>query len=111
MRDFAMPSSVFGGKSPKPSKLTRYSPHGQTEEIDCFRFFDLKAGDILEVYKAAGAGFGDPFGRDIDRAQQDVKNELVSIRGAKEEYGVVIDSVTLEVDIEATEKLRRERNK
>jgi len=37
----------------------------------------------------------------------DVKNGLVSIRGAKDDYGVVIaDPETLEVDMAATRQLR-----
>ena len=37
----------------------------------------------------------------------DVRNGLVSIRGAKEDYGVVIkDPKTLDVDMAATERLR-----
>lgn len=110
-RDFSVPFGLFGGKNPKPCRLTRYLADGRVEEIDCFSNFDLKAGDILESHKAPAPGFGDPLERDIERVKEDVKNELVSINGAKEDYGVIINPVTLEVDIEATEKLRKERKK
>lgn len=110
MRDFSMPFGMFGGKNARASTLTRYTPDGRKEEIDCFRFFDLKARDILEAHTGAGAGFGSPFKRDIEKVREDVKNELVSIRGAKEDYGVIVDPVTLEVDVEATKKLRGEQN-
>jgi N-methylhydantoinase B/oxoprolinase/acetone carboxylase alpha subunit len=37
---------------------------------------------------------------------EDVRNALVSIESAREDYGVVIDRETLSVDEEATKKLR-----
>ena len=40
---------------------------------------------------------------------QDVRNELVSVEAAKRDYGVVIDGRTLELDMQATEKLRATR--
>jgi N-methylhydantoinase B len=54
-----------------------------------------------------GGGYGDPFQRPIEAVVWDVRNGLVSLRGAREDYGVVIkDEATLEVDLSATKQLR-----
>jgi len=40
-----------------------------------------------------------------------VRNEIVSIESAREDYGVIIDPVTFEVDRDATENLRKQMQK
>ena len=39
----------------------------------------------------AGGGFGDPLERDVERVVADVRDGLVSVARAREDYGVVID--------------------
>ena len=41
--------------------------------------------------------------------QQDVARGFVSVQGALEDYAVVLDPVTLEIDKAATEELRKDR--
>ncbi len=54
-----------------------------------------------------GGGYGNPYERPIEMVIEDVRNGLVSIRGAKEDYGVVFkDPLTLEVDVAASKRLR-----
>jgi len=55
-----------------------------------------------------GGGYGDPFERPVKKIVWDVRNGLVSVAGAREDYGVVITNPqTLTVDMAETEKLRR----
>ena len=51
-------------------------------------------------------GWGDPLERDPARVLADVRNELVSLRSAREDYGVVIDTATWIVDEAATSAMR-----
>lgn len=59
-----------------------------------------------------GGGWGDPLARDPERVMRDVRDEYVSIEGAARDYGVVVegdpisDPEGLELDTDATEKLR-----
>ena len=54
-----------------------------------------------------GGGYGNPHERPVEKVVWDVRNGLVSIEGAKKDYGVVIaDPETLEVDTAATARLR-----
>ncbi|MGF1610915.1 MAG: hydantoinase B/oxoprolinase family protein [Kiloniellales bacterium] len=70
----------------------------------------IHPGERAANMNPGGGGYGDPFERPIERVVWDVKNGLVSIEGAREDYGVVIKSdESLEVDLAATERLRGTR--
>lgn len=68
----------------------------------------VKAGDVLYYRTAGGGGWGDPLKRPAEWVQRDVRRGLVSAEKAREDYGVVLDRQTLEVDLGATEQLRSE---
>jgi N-methylhydantoinase B len=55
-----------------------------------------------------GGGYGSPLERDPEMVLQDVINGYVSMRSAREDYGVVIKEPEMQVDQEATQKLRDE---
>jgi N-methylhydantoinase B len=69
-------------------------------------------GTIWRYITNSAGGWGDPLERDFEAVKRDVRNEYVSIEGARRDYGVVItgdphwDPENLVVDLEATEKLR-----
>ena len=70
----------------------------------------IKPGDRITNMNPGGGGYGNPMERQIEKVVWDVKNGLVSIEGAKEDYGVIIkDPTTLDVDITATNALRARR--
>jgi N-methylhydantoinase B len=56
-----------------------------------------------------GGGWGDPFARDPRLVQQDVARGFVSVQGALDDYGVVLDPLSLEIDKAATEDRRKQR--
>jgi N-methylhydantoinase B len=66
----------------------------------------LAAGDRLRVVTTGGGGWGDPFLREPERVRQDVLEGFVSVRGARDDYGVVLDPETLRLDLEETARLR-----
>ena len=55
-----------------------------------------------------GGGHGSPLERPIETVVHDVKQGYVSIEAAAELYGVVVDPVTLDVDLTATRRRRDE---
>jgi N-methylhydantoinase B/oxoprolinase/acetone carboxylase alpha subunit len=67
---------------------------------------ELKTEDVLVTVCGGGAGVGAPEERDPEAVKMDVRNDLVSLKVAKEVYRVVLDPETLEIDHEATEVLR-----
>jgi N-methylhydantoinase B len=67
----------------------------------------LKPGETVTNLNPGGGGYGNPFERPIEKIVGDVKNGLVSVAGAHEDYGVVItDLKTLAVDMAETKRLR-----
>jgi N-methylhydantoinase B len=66
----------------------------------------LEPGDILISNSGGGGGVGDPLDREIEKVQLDALNEYISIKTAKNIYGVVLDPKTFEVDGKATTALR-----
>ncbi len=100
---------------PPPSRLQAASVHdelkvhkkwltveGTTEVLLPQSVLDVPAGSRVLSHSSGGGAVGSAFARDPNAVLEDVSNELVSIECALEEYGVVIDSDTLEIDAKAT---------
>jgi N-methylhydantoinase B len=73
----------------------------------------LPANAVLAYQYGGGAGFGDPLLRDPEAVREDVLDEYVSVKAARERYGVVFEGslevLDLAVDAAATEALREEK--
>jgi N-methylhydantoinase B len=68
---------------------------------------NLKPGETVTNLNPGGGGYGNPFERPVDKIVWDVKNGLVSVKGARDDYGVIItDGNTLSVDMTETNRLR-----
>ena len=70
------------------------------------RMYQLRAGDVLVKISGGGAGVGNPLERDPQRVRADVVKGVVSLKAARETYGVVLHPETLEVDLAQTALLR-----
>lgn len=70
---------------------------------------EVNPGDAIFHVIAGSGGHGDALDREPERVAADVRDEKVSVRGAAEDYGVVIDPDTLTVDNARTTVLRDER--
>jgi N-methylhydantoinase B len=66
----------------------------------------VKPGERFANRNPGGGGYGNPAERPVESVLNDVRNGIVSVRGAREDYGVVIDTATGQVDREATAQLR-----
>ncbi len=69
--------------------------------------YPLKPGDTVTFLTGGGGGFGDSLERDVELVRQDVIRGYVSLDRARQDYGVVIDPETFEVDKVATQALRK----
>ena len=76
------------------------------EQVRTTMLYQLRTGDKSIDYVMGGAGVGNPLERDIEAVGEDVRDELVSVESAKNDYGVIIDPETFEVKREESEKLR-----
>jgi N-methylhydantoinase B len=60
--------------------------------------YHLEKDDVARLITGTGGGYGNPFERPVDKVQADVKNGYVTLNQAEEDYGVVLNSDTLEVE-------------
>lgn len=67
----------------------------------------LASGDRVRMRFPGGGGFGDPFARDPELVLADVRRGLVSRARARDAYGVAFEDGRLEIDREATARLRQ----
>ena len=102
MRSKFPPWGVLGGKC---ARTGYYAINGQ-ELDEKVREAQLQAGDSVTVNMNAGGGYGDPFERDPELVLGDVLDGYVSIDGARDDYGVVIDTASMTIDGGGTAKLR-----
>ena len=92
--------------SPKVGRL-EVTRNGETRIITENVIETIQPGERAANKNPGGGGYGDPFEREIARVVEDVRNGLVSIEGARRDYGVVItDPAALTVDEAETARLR-----
>ncbi|MBI2849362.1 MAG: hydantoinase B/oxoprolinase family protein [Chloroflexi bacterium] len=106
VRDETATFGLIGGKGSPKARLSLQRADGTVRTPDVNTLFSLNKGDIFEIRSSGGGGYGPPWERAIDKVWEDVRNEVVSVESARQDYSVVIDPVTLLVDYEATDRLR-----
>ena len=100
------PWGLFGGQPGQPG-VTLINPgtprerHVHSKASDSFEY-----GDIVSFQQPGAGGYGPPWERDPRAVLRDVAEDYVSLQGARRDYGVVIDPVTMTVDETATRAAR-----
>lgn len=98
---------LFGGKPGNANRVELRYPDGTVRVAKAKEIIrNIPKHTVFNEQAGGGGGYCDPFQRPVDRVLDDVRNELVSIRSAWEDYGVIIDENTLTVDEKATRKQR-----
>jgi N-methylhydantoinase B len=90
-----------------------------THEVDLDgKYFDSETplscgpGTVVRDLRSGAGGWGDPLDRDPELVVRDVRDEYVTIAGARRDYGVIIDGDPIEdpeglrLDIAATDRER-----
>lgn len=97
------PEGLFGGRSGSKARFLvngkSGNPYGLTQ---------LQPGDVITMDAAGGGGYGDPLARDPEKVLRDVLEDYVSLAGARQDYGVVIDPQSMRIRVKETDKLRQE---
>jgi len=98
---------LFGGKEGMLNKIELSYPSGQTYTPRSKEVVKgIPKGTTFREVAGGGGGYGDPLKRPVEKVLKDVRNGFVSIKRAREDYGVVIDPVAFQVNEEETRKLR-----
>src|SRR5213082_4016155 len=101
------PFGLYGGGPGKPS-MNYLNPDRDRAPLPSKLTMNMKEGDLFRHEVAGAGGWGDPLDRDPALVLQDVRNEFVSERGAREDYGVVFAGAPLGVDATRTDPLRQQ---
>jgi len=100
---------LFGGNPGSLNRLLLQFPDGTERAWGSKELLDLPSGTVLDAFNGGGGGYGDPRLRPAELVQQEVWGGLLSPGRARDEYGVVINPQTGEIDSEETNQLRGRR--
>lgn len=99
---------INGGKGGSRNYALIHSKEKGEFEVLKTTGIELGKGDNVITMAGGGGGYGNPLDRDLEAVREDVINGYVSVEHAKQDYGVVIDPRTFDINVEETNKLRRE---
>jgi N-methylhydantoinase B len=72
---------------------------------------EIPSGTIMRQVAGGGGGYGEAYRRPAQRVVQEVRNGTLSLKKAKEDYGIVVDPTTLDLNRSETERLRGKRKR
>lgn len=103
---------LCGGEDACPYEYRMEVGTPQERTVSVGAHATLPAGAVLAFQNGGGSGVGPAIQRDPQAVRNDVLDELVSPRAARDIYGVVlngsVDNFDLEIDVAATNALRSE---
>ena len=108
--DVEAPFGLFDGKEATLNKIELLYQDGKvykTTSKDLVE--DVPEGTVLFQQAGGGGGYGNPYLRNPDLVVREVKNGIISLEKAKEDYGVVVDPETFMLNLEETEKIRKKK--
>jgi len=100
------PYGLDGGQPGMLGETLLNADHGNTAVLHSKGTYRLNTGDMISWRTSGAGGRGNPFARDPNKVLDDVRNQLVSVDGARNDYGVVVDPENYTLDLEATTTLR-----
>ena len=100
------PFGLFGGKEGSKGKFVLNPDSPEERRLKSKGLDVLNEGDVVSLRLPGAGGYGDPLERDLNLLLEDVRDGKVSLKSAQEDYQVVIDPETLQIDEEATKRLR-----
>ena len=92
-RSCTVPWGVAGGKAAQGPHVTIAWNDGRkpTEDILKANYLAVPVGAQITLRTGGGGGFGNPYARDLELVEKDVKQGYLSKEHAEKEYGVVFD--------------------
>jgi N-methylhydantoinase B len=98
---------IQGGKEGTLNSIVLHDPSGETRTpLPLDLIPGVPKGTVYQQYAGGGGGFGDPRKRPRELVAEEVRNGVVSVDAAREDYGVVVDEENFTIDEKATDKLR-----
>lgn len=116
------PPGMFGGEHGRPGRSIKNYERDDSDivggwsedgawKICMFANLPVKETEDITLELQGGGGWGDPLSRDPLKVLEDVVDDYVSLEAAEKDYGVIIDPMTMTVDIKKTEACRKTSSK
>ena len=105
------PWGLFGGKEGHANFVQIIRKDGTIEPHEKVTNLPIKAGEKIILQTGGGGGYGDPKTREPEKVHSDVLREYVSVKAAKEQYGVIVNPTTMTLDQTATATYRKSTTK
>jgi len=102
---------LYGGRNGSLNSIKLTYPDGKDHvpySLDLIT--NVPIGTLYRQLAGGGGGFGKPYDRAAALVAKEVRNGIISVRAARDVYGVVVDENTFDVDEKATLLLREKRN-
>jgi N-methylhydantoinase B len=87
---------VNGGQNGSPNEVRFTHADGRVVVMGKSARYRLGRGEVATIVTGTGGGWGDPRSRPVEEVVEDVKDGYIDLAQAEQDYGVVIDPVTLE---------------
>ena len=106
------PPGIFGGDPGRKAGLVINRGTETERNIGIFSVNQpVVRGEWIDFWSAGAGGYGDSLDRSTEWVLEDVKDEYVTLQGAREQYGVMIKEIDrrrlqFEVDQAATDQVR-----
>jgi N-methylhydantoinase B len=97
----------FNGKQGSVNRVELRYPDGTVKVARSKEIIrNIPTNTVFNDKAGGGGGYGDPLLRPAEKVLEDVRNGVVSVQSAREDYGVAILEETMTLDEEETKKLR-----
>jgi N-methylhydantoinase B len=97
----------FGGGTGAANRITLTYPDGSTHRpLSKEIIRDIPRGTVFHQIAGGGGGYGAPVERDIDAVLADLEDGVISVQSAGDDYGVVVDPESGQLQRAATERRR-----
>lgn len=98
---------LFGGHPAGLNELQLHLPDGTVRDWGSKEIvYDIPPGTVCVSRNGGGAGYGDPRRRDPELVLSEVRDGLLTVKAARERYGVAIAADGRSIDGEETRRLR-----
>jgi len=98
---------IGGGKNGTLNSIVLHGPDGEARKpLPLDLIPGVPKGTVYQQYAGGGGGFGDPRKRPRAKVAEEVRNGIVSLQSARDDYEVVVNETDFSVDEKATNELR-----
>jgi N-methylhydantoinase B len=98
---------LFGGKAGSINEMEFRLPDGSCHKPKSKEILsDIPKGTIMRQVAGGGGGYGEAYLRPAEKVVKEVKNGTLSLKRAKEDYDIIVNPETFEMNRPETERLR-----